>query len=112
MAFFCGVIYSQSGVVRVIHIGHLPMGSRTLALQCCKQRFYFLPDDFRVNGSPGGPTDQALNKQLTLQIFAKTPPSKTGHNPRPRARRYNDCDPARVARDDGPELWKEQRLDY
>lgn len=73
---------------------------------------FFLPDHFRVNGSPGGPTDQALNKQLTLQIFAQTPPPKTEHIPRPRARRYNDCDPARVARDDGPGLWKEQRLDY
>ena len=70
MAICSEVIYSQGGVVLVIRIGDLPVGSGTLGLQCCGKRFYSLPDYVRTNGSSGDPTDQALKKPLKFTILA------------------------------------------
>ena len=68
MAICSEVFYSQGGVVLVIRIGDLPVGSGTLGLQCCRKRFYPLPDHIRTNGSSGDPTDQALKKPLKFTI--------------------------------------------
>ena len=70
MAICWGVICSQGGVVLVIRIGDLPMGSGTLGLQCCGKRVYSLPDHIRADGPSGDPTDQALKKPLKLTILA------------------------------------------
>ena len=68
MAVCPELIYSQGGVVLVIRIGDLPMGSGTLGLQCCEKRFYSLPDHVRANGSSGDPTDQASLESLIYRI--------------------------------------------
>ena len=70
MAICSEVIYGQGGVVLVIRIGDLPVGSGTLGLQCCGKSFYSLPDYVRTNGSSGDPTDQALKKPLKFTILA------------------------------------------
>ena len=62
MAICSEVICSQGGVVLVIRIGDLPVGSGTLGLPCCGKRFYSLPDHVRAHGSPSDPTDQATKK--------------------------------------------------
>ena len=70
MAVCPHVICSQGGIVLVIRIGDLPMGSGTLGLQCCGERVYPLPDHVRTHGSSGDPTDQALKKPLKFKILA------------------------------------------
>ena len=78
MAVCPEVIYSQGGVVLVIRIGDLPMGSGTPGLQYCGKQFYSLLDHICANRYSGDPTDQALQKPLKYKILAwtkgKSPP--------------------------------------
>ena len=69
MAVCPDVICNKGEFVLVIRIGDLPMGSGTLGLQCCRKRFYPLPDHIRTNGSSSNPTDQALKKPLKFEIL-------------------------------------------